>query len=200
MQLCVLPEIGGRIFSGLDKTNGYDFVYRQHVIKPALIGMLGAWISGGVEWDIPHHHRPSTFMPVDCIWPSPTPTAARRSGSARSERRHRMKWVVGLTLHPDRSYLEVTIRLFNRTPYAHSFLCFTNLAVHVNEDYQVIFPPGTRVRARSTPSASSSAGPSPTGSMAASTTRRRGCLLVEEPPQPAVDLRLEQPGGLLRRL
>jgi hypothetical protein len=43
----VLPEIGGRIFEAVDKTNGYDFFYRQHVIKPALIGMLGAWISGG---------------------------------------------------------------------------------------------------------------------------------------------------------
>ena len=38
----VLPEVGGRIFEAVDKTNGYDFVYRQHVIKPALIGMLGA--------------------------------------------------------------------------------------------------------------------------------------------------------------
>jgi len=34
------------------------------VIKPALIGMIGAWISGGIEWDIPHHHRATTFMPV----------------------------------------------------------------------------------------------------------------------------------------
>lgn len=35
------------------------------MIKPALIGMLGAWISGGVEWDFPHHHRATGFMPVD---------------------------------------------------------------------------------------------------------------------------------------
>ena len=48
-----------------DKTNDYDFVYHNRVIKPALIGMAGAWISGGIEWNIPHHHRVSTFMPVD---------------------------------------------------------------------------------------------------------------------------------------
>ena len=142
LQLCVLPELGGRIFSGMDKTNGYDFVYRQHVIKPALIGMLGAWISGGVEWDIPHHHRPSTFMPVDCRIVA-NADASKTLWMGEIERRHRMKWIVGLTIHPDRSYLEVTIRLFNRTAYAHSFLCFTNLAVHVNDSYQVIFPPGT---------------------------------------------------------
>ncbi|MEW6456815.1 MAG: DUF5107 domain-containing protein [Acidobacteriota bacterium] len=65
VKLCVLPEIGGRIFSAIDKTNNYDFFYHQHVIKPALIGMLGAWISGGVEWNFPHHHRATTFMAVD---------------------------------------------------------------------------------------------------------------------------------------
>ena len=37
----VLPEIGGRIHVGLDKTNGYDFFYRQNVIKPALVGLAG---------------------------------------------------------------------------------------------------------------------------------------------------------------
>ncbi len=61
LKLSVLPEIGGRIFSAQDKTNGYDFFYRQRVIKPALIGMLGAWISGGVEWNVFHHHR-ATYL------------------------------------------------------------------------------------------------------------------------------------------
>jgi hypothetical protein len=65
VKVCVLPEIGGRNLYTVDKTSGYDMFYRQHVIKPALIGMLGAWISGGVEWCIPHHHRATTFMPVD---------------------------------------------------------------------------------------------------------------------------------------
>jgi len=38
VRLMVLPEIGGRIHVGLDRTNGYDFFYRQNVIKPALVG------------------------------------------------------------------------------------------------------------------------------------------------------------------
>ncbi len=53
IRIGVLPEIGGRIFEGVDKTNNYNFIYRQHVIKPALIGLIGAWISGGVEWNVP---------------------------------------------------------------------------------------------------------------------------------------------------
>lgn len=53
IQLMILPEIGGRIHAATDKTNQYDFFYRQHVIKPALVGLLGPWISGGVEFNWP---------------------------------------------------------------------------------------------------------------------------------------------------
>ncbi|HXP61205.1 MAG TPA: DUF5107 domain-containing protein, partial [Dongiaceae bacterium] len=49
VRIGILPEIGGRLFEAVDKSNGYDFIYRQHVIKPALIGLIGAWISGGIE-------------------------------------------------------------------------------------------------------------------------------------------------------
>lgn len=60
MEVTVLPELGGRIYSARDKSNGYDFVYRNHVIKPALVGPRGPWISGGIEFNWPQHHRPST--------------------------------------------------------------------------------------------------------------------------------------------
>ena len=61
----MLPEHGGHILNFTDKATGFETFYRQHVIKPALIGMLGAWISGGVEWNFPHHHRATTAMPLD---------------------------------------------------------------------------------------------------------------------------------------
>ena len=144
VKICVLPEIGGRLFSAVDKSNGYDFIYRQHVVKPALIGMLGAWISGGVEWNIPHHHRATTFMEVDHA------IVQDRDGSAtvwvgEIELRHRMKWSVGLTLRPDASVIEVTMKVFNRTPLAQAMLAWANVAVHANPDYQVFFPPDVEI-------------------------------------------------------
>ena len=144
VKICVLPEIGGRIFSAMDKTNGYDFFYRQNVIKPALIGMLGAWISGGVEWNFPHHHRATAFMPVDYTL-TDNPDGSKTIWVGEVELRHRTKWIIGLTLFPDRSYLEATIKLFNRTPLAHSMLYWANVAVHATKDYQIIFPPGTEL-------------------------------------------------------
>ena len=67
IKVMILPELGGRIQRAYDKTNEYDFVYYNRVIKPALVGLLGPWISGGIEFNWPQHHRPTTFMPVDYL-------------------------------------------------------------------------------------------------------------------------------------
>lgn len=144
IRLSVLPEIGGRLFSAVDKTNGYDIFYRQHVIKPALIGMLGAWISGGVEWCVFHHHRNTTYMPVDYTLVD-NPDGSRTIWFGETERRHRMRWIIGLTLYPDKSYIEATVKMFNRTALPNPILYWANVAVSVNDNYQVIFPPSVQV-------------------------------------------------------
>src|SRR5450631_3348378 len=143
IRIGILPELGGRIFEGVDKTNGYNFIYRQHVIKPALIGLIGAWISGGVEWNIPHHHRASTFLPVQ-YKVEENADGSKTVWVGELEVRQRMRWAVGYTLRPGKSYLEASMRIINRTPEVNTMLCFANLAVHANQDYQVIFPPSTQ--------------------------------------------------------
>jgi len=143
IRIGVLPEIGGRIIEGVDKTNNYNFIYRQHVIKPALIGLIGAWISGGVEWNIPHHHRASTFIPVQ-YKVEENADGSKTVWVGELEVRQRMRWAVGYTLHPGKSYLEARVRILNRTPEVNTMLCFTNVAVHANDQYQVIFPPSTQ--------------------------------------------------------
>jgi len=142
IKVCVLPELGGRVLSAVDKTNNYDFFYKQTVIKPALIGMIGAWISGGIEWNFPHHHRPSVFMPIDYKFEN-HPDGSATVWIGEMEIRHRMRWTVGLTVYPGKSYLEATLRPINRTPFAQSFLFFANAGTHSNENYQVFFPPST---------------------------------------------------------
>ena len=139
----VLPEIGGRLFEAVDKSNGYNFVYHQHVIKPALIGLIGAWMSGGIEWNIPHHHRATTFLPVQyCVEESADGSKTVWVGEL--EIRQRMRWAVGYTLSPGKSYLTAKVRIINRTPFPNTMLCFANLAVHASDQYQIIFPPATQ--------------------------------------------------------
>jgi len=65
IKVTIAPDLGGKLFSAIDKTNGHEIFHRNSTVKPDLIGTLGAWISGGVEWCFPHHHRTSTFIPAD---------------------------------------------------------------------------------------------------------------------------------------
>jgi len=143
VKISILPEIGGRLFSAVDKTNNYDYIYQQHVIKPALIGLTGAWISGGIEWNIPHHHRASTFIPVQ--WSREDHSDGSKTiWVGELEVRQRMRWAVGYTLRPGSSILECSVRIINRTPMENTMLCFANVAVGPNDNYQVIFPPSTQ--------------------------------------------------------
>jgi len=143
VSLIILPEIGGRIYQGRDKINGYDFFYRQSVMKPALVGLLGPWISGGVEFNWPQHHRPSTYAPVDSY------IEEHDDGSctvwlSEHEPMNRMKGMVGICLRPESSVIESKVRLYNRTPLVQTFLWWANVAVRVHENYQSFFPPDVR--------------------------------------------------------
>ena len=139
----IFPEIGGRVWGALDKSDNYDFIYHQHVIKPELVGMLGAWLEGGVEWNFPHHHRANSFMPVDYdLQKNPDGSATIWLGEV--ELGDRMKFMLGVSVYPGKSYFEVTFRPLNATPFANSFLYFANSSVNANDNYQVIFPPSTK--------------------------------------------------------
>jgi tetratricopeptide (TPR) repeat protein len=140
LRLMILPEIGGRIHIGQDKTNGYDFFYRQNVIKPALVGLLGPWISGGVEFNWPQHHRPSTYMPVH--WEiEESPDGSRTVWLSEHEPMHRMKGMVGICLHPGKALVEAKVRLYNRTPLTQTFLWWANVGIRVHDQHQAFFPP-----------------------------------------------------------
>ncbi len=140
VRIGVMPGLGGRIFEAIDKTNGYNFFYRQHVIKPSLIGMVGFWVSGSLAWGYPHHHGPNTVEPMDYRIEENTDGSVTL-WMAYTEMRHRLRILYGYTMYPNSSRVEMTIRPSNPTPYMHSFLFWANPSVHCDTSYQVIFPP-----------------------------------------------------------
>lgn len=142
VQLCILPEIGGRLFYAVDKTDGYDIFYHQDCIKPANVGMTGAWISGGVEWNVFHHHRQTSHVP--CDWKIVDDADGSKTiWIGETEYRHRMQWAIGITLHPGVSYMEISGRLMNATQNNNSMLYWSNVSTGVDENYQIIFPQST---------------------------------------------------------
>ncbi len=140
IKIMILPELGGRIQMAYDKVKQRHFVYYNQVIKPALVGLTGPWISGGIEFNWPQHHRPSTYDPVDST------IEENEDGSvtvwcSELERMFRTKGMAGFTLYPDKAYMEIKVKLYNRTPHPQTFLWWANPAVKVNDDYQSVFPP-----------------------------------------------------------
>ena len=140
IKVMVLPELGGRVQMAYDKIRNRHFVYYNHVIKPALVGLAGPWISGGIEFNWPQHHRPSTYMPVDST------IEEHEDGSvtvwvSEMERMFHQKGMAGFTLRPGCAYLEIKGVLYNRTDVPQTFLWWANPAVAVNDYYRSVFPP-----------------------------------------------------------
>lgn len=140
IKIMILPELGGRVQMAYDKIKQRHFIYYNQVIKPALVGLTGPWISGGIEFNWPQHHRPSTFLPVDHT------IEKNADGSVtvwvnENEKMFHQKGRAGFTLHPGKAYLEIKGRLYNPTPIPQTFLWWANPAVAVNDYYQSVFPP-----------------------------------------------------------
>ena len=140
LKIMILPELGGRVQRAYDKIKGRDFIYYNHVIKPALVGLAGPWISGGIEFNWPQHHRPSTFMPADCMIEENADGSVTVWVNER-ERMFHQQGQAGFTLRPGCAYLEIKGRLYNPTDMPQTFLWWANPAVAVNDAYQSVFPP-----------------------------------------------------------
>jgi len=144
IKLGITPEIGGKLYYATDKSNGYNFIYKNNEVKPGNLGMTGAWVSGGIEWCVLHHHRASTFLPMDYT------LVENEDGSktiyiGETEPRHRMRWTVGITVVPGKSYFEAEVSIYNPTPFTNTMLFWANVAAHTNTNYQTIFPPSVQL-------------------------------------------------------
>lgn len=140
IKVMILPELGGRIQMAYDKIRSSHIFYYNQVIKPALVGLTGPWISGGIEFNWPQHHRPSTFYPTEYL------IEAHEDGSKtvwcnEVERMSRLKGMHGITLYPDKAYIEIKAKTYNRTPFPQTFLWWANPAVAVDNAYKSVFPP-----------------------------------------------------------
>lgn len=144
LKVKILPAFGGKLFSAIDKTNGHELFHTNSVIKPDLIGTLGAWVSGGIEWCFPNHHRTTTMLPSDFRMVN------NDDGSAtvwigETEKSMGLRGVVGITLHPGRSYIEADYRISNTNTTTKTFLFWANVAITANKDFRTFWPPSQEI-------------------------------------------------------
>jgi len=137
LRLIIMPQLGGHLLSVFDKISEEEALYRNNVLKYARIGIRGAWVSGGIEWNFPNGHTVTTTSPIDySIRKNPDGSITVFVGDI--ERVSRMRWSVGITLYKDDAFFETEIRLFNRTSLPNRFWFWANSAAPASPGLEVV--------------------------------------------------------------
>lgn len=132
LRAMAVPELGGRIQRALDKTNGCEFVCCDELVRPVLMGLAEPWFSGGIECNGLQHHGPKTASPVDyALFENADGSKALRLSAV--DPMSGVKGDVCFTLRPDKAYIEIEGRLYNRTSLPQTFPWWVNPAVAVND-------------------------------------------------------------------
>jgi tetratricopeptide (TPR) repeat protein len=139
LRVTVLPELGGKLYAIYDKTAGRDALYTNHVVKYAMVGIRGAWTSGGIEWNFPDGHTLTTVSPVDFV------TRMEEDGGAAvivgdTERVQRMQWAVAIRLRPGRKVVETEVTLNNRRETPGRYWFWATAAARATDDMRFIYP------------------------------------------------------------
>ena len=141
LRITFLPDLGGRIHEVLDKATGQPVFYVNNVIKPALIGQCGAWISGGVEWNTgPQGHTVASMQPLDVVILPRAKDGSQSVAIGETERIYGTKWTVVVTLRPGRSLIEERIRIYNPTETVRPYYFWNCTAVPNTKGFRFIYP------------------------------------------------------------
>jgi tetratricopeptide (TPR) repeat protein len=139
LKCTVLPDLGGHLYTCIDRINGASMFYANPSIKFARIAYRGMWAALGVEFNFPVSHNWMTVSPVDFAT-SREPDGGASVWVGNIDRAYGMEWRVQLTLRPGRAYLEQKTTLYNRSDTRHRFYWWTNAGVQVWDDSRILYP------------------------------------------------------------
>ncbi len=139
LKCSILPDLGGHLYTCIDKINNQPMFYANPSIKKANIGYRGAWAAFGVEYNFPVSHNWMSLSPIDFAF------AQNSDGSAsvmvgNVDRVYGMQWSVEMVLRPRSTVLEQRVTLSNRSDVRHRFYWWNNAGVQVWDDSKIEYP------------------------------------------------------------
>ena len=139
LKCSVLPDIGGHLYTCIDKISGKSMFYDNPSIKKAAIAYRGAWAAFGIEFNFPVSHNWVTMSPVNFAF------ATYQDGSAsvtvgNVDRVYGMEWSVELVLRPQSTVLEEHVTLSNRSDVRHRFYWWNNAGIEAWDDSRIAYP------------------------------------------------------------
>jgi tetratricopeptide (TPR) repeat protein len=139
LKCSVLPDIGGHVYTCIDKINGQPMFYANPSIKKARIGYRGAWAAFGIEFNFPVSHNWVSMSPVDFSYRN-NPDGSASIIVGNIDRVYGMEWTVELSLRPGSTVLEQRVRLSNRSDVRHRFYWWSNAGVQIWDDSRIEYP------------------------------------------------------------
>ncbi|MGA3132096.1 MAG: DUF5107 domain-containing protein [Terracidiphilus sp.] len=139
LKCTVLPDIGGHLYSCVDKISGQPMFYANPSIKKAQIGYRGAWAAFGVEFNFPVSHNWVSMSPVDFAY-APHDDGSASVWVGNIDRPYGMQWEVELVLRPGSTLLEQKVTLYNRSDFRHRYYWWSNAGIEVWDDSKIEYP------------------------------------------------------------
>lgn len=145
LRAVVLPEIGGRLASLLDKASGIELLEPVKDLQPANIALRNAWIAGGVEWNtaqLGHHYLTCSPMFAAMVnGPEGEPVLRLYAW----ERTKQFAYQIDLHLPSDSRFLFARVRIVNPHDEVLPMYWWTNIAVPETPDRRVIAPANSAI-------------------------------------------------------
>ncbi|WP_213803544.1 DUF5107 domain-containing protein [Granulicella sp. dw_53] len=139
LKCTVLPDLGGHLYTCIDKINGRSMFYANSSIKKAEIGHRGAWAAFGVEYNFPVSHNWASLSPIDFAYTTHSDGSASIT-IGNIDRPYGMQWNVELILRPRSTLIEERVTLYNRSDVRHRFYWWDNAGVQVWDDSRIEYP------------------------------------------------------------
>lgn len=140
LRVKIFPEIGGKIWSIYDKTQGKEMFYDNDVVKFREISLRGPWTSGGIEFNYGViGHAPSCAHPVDYK------VETKEDGSVSCyigvmELLTRTRWMVEINLPKDAVWVRTRSFWHNYSGDFQPYYTWANSGVKVTDDMELIYP------------------------------------------------------------
>lgn len=135
-----LPELGGRLWSLVDKHENRELLHRNPVFQPANLALRNAWFSGGVEWNIGmtghHPFTCSEMFTARVTLNDGTPVLRMYEW----ERVREASYSIEAYLPADSRFLLVRMCIRNTQDKEIPMYWWSNMAVNEGEDVRVLVP------------------------------------------------------------
>jgi len=140
IKLLILPQVGGKIWTAIDKKNNKPFIYDNDAVKFRDIAMRGPWTSGGLEANFGIiGHTPGVATPVNYL------TRKNADGSVSCivsllDLLTQTRWNMEINLPKEKAYFITRFFWHNGTSLAQPYYSWMNLGQKVSDSLEYIFP------------------------------------------------------------